>query len=243
MCNRVFTTPVSVKYVAVTVASEMEIDNNGEAIYPTIGIGSEARTTVTPDPIMLVRIPATVLRYRETDIPADFVPAQGAQIPLKQTDYFEEIFQMVPASNSASHDLRIAFISVMALFFGLGIFIFLWTMFRRRQSRRKKRPDSEHQWFLGAGVYSASVIGIFTGIFAVMYASRKKWQEETIQVFGSPNAVRLCVQVMAFIMRTCATVLAWVVVAGIGWLSLARGMGRAELLKTLDMTATGGTYR
>ncbi|TGZ82564.1 hypothetical protein EX30DRAFT_190632 [Ascodesmis nigricans] len=201
-----------------------------------ITVGRNSQT----NPLYTAWEPLITLRYRQTDIPPGFTPKGAAQ-----ADPENEVSEYITTTSlsSAHRELVMAMIIALSLAFIFGIILVFMSWLRSRSRSSLRRPR-EKWWFLGLGVYFPTMIGIIAGTFSVMYASRKEWQEETIRYFESPNSVRLCVQAMAFIMRTCAVLLAWVTVAGIGWLTLvsSSGMGRDELLSTLDLAATGGSY-
>jgi hypothetical protein len=85
-------------------------------------------------------------------------------------------------------------------------------------------------------------VAIFAGVTTCILAARRDWQEDIIRRWDAPNAVLRVIQVLSLIIRLSATMFGWCFVTDIGWLIMSHGEKPSLILRTLDMTAVGGSY-
>lgn len=193
---------------------------------------------------------ALMLGYRQTDIPPGFSAKEGAVInssvpwthpPLDAEDYYWN-------ADSA----LVAGIAILAVALALGIVLLAGRAVfgAGKHSRREEEETPVHRarssWFkLLTQVVPAvpAIVAILVGAFAIALAKRMAWQEELVVRFEDTSAVLRVVQALAFVMRTCATILAWGCVADTAWLLMTRGTAAVELVNLLDLAVTGGGYR
>ncbi|KAH8660526.1 hypothetical protein BX600DRAFT_499674 [Xylariales sp. PMI_506] len=90
--------------------------------------------------------------------------------------------------------------------------------------------------------YLALATAAMFGIASCMLAARPAWQEELIRRWDSPNPVLRLVQALSFILRLCATAVAWFLVVDLGWLLMCRGMTPGQIARLLDLAVSGGSY-
>lgn len=146
-------------------------------------------------------------------------------------------------SSGPSNAVIIAISAVL----GVAILVLLFLaqkFFKSRGAQRKSKGKTAYPIFstVSSIFVLPFVVAVLTGITSCILADRRSWQEDIIRRWNSPDSVLRVVQVLSFIMRLCATIFGWSFVTDIGWLIMRHGEQPSQIMRTLDMTAIGGSY-
>jgi len=111
----------------------------------------------------------------------------------------------------------------------------------QRRSRGKERRQLTSR-ILSATLTPPIIVAILSGTAICILAAKPSWQDNIISRWHSPNAVLRVVQAMSFVIRLCSTFFGWACVVNIGWLMMFHGLRPAQMVRTFDMAAMGGSY-
>jgi hypothetical protein len=112
----------------------------------------------------------------------------------------------------------------------------------QRRSRGKGERRQLTSRILSATLTPPIIVAIISGTAICILAAKPGWQDNIISRWDSPNAVLRVVQAMSFVIRLCSTIFGWACIVNIGWLMMFHGLRPAQMVRTFDMAAIGGSY-
>jgi hypothetical protein len=229
-CVSTYTRPTTVNYFAVN-----EVDPNASV---------EVRQGATVGPgVMWVRA-LVMLQATATWTAGAAGKASGASSNQATAQFNAPITTSSPEQGSGPSNRAIIGITAGAAIAAIAALLLGGFLLRRRGPSKARDDQSAFSRKTGFSIVLLLplIVAVLVGIATCLLAAHQSWQEDMIRRWDSPNSVLRVIQVLSFIIRLCATVLAWCCVADIGWLMMSRGLCPAQMVRVFDMAAAGGSY-
>lgn len=220
-------------------------------VYPTGNRTTTSTVLSTLQPPVIYYVDPIDLRYRAKDVSSFTPPTEGAkladnEIPTAAEAIFDhsvahpifpEPFDPIKVS-AIIGGISLALITIGVLFFQ-----FLAKRKLKRNGHLGHPREPSPLWKIGVGPTIPALFSVPLGIFSILFAMNREWQDEMTMQWNSKDVVLNFVQILGIMLRLCATTLAWCLVVDSGWLLLARGASGRDFINIWNMCAAGGSYR